>query len=80
LREVGMKFLLVVLCAGCGGGTALAPVDARAELNQQRAAVAIIARSDGGAVESLAGAIYCSAGGTLRRAGAPQMDAGVACP
>jgi hypothetical protein len=64
----------------CSSGTRLSPVDARAELNQQRAAVAMLSHVDGGPAAALAEAVYCSAGGTLRRAGAPQMDAGVPCP
>lgn len=88
-----MKLLLLVMAlAGCGGGTSLEPVSARAELNQQRAAEAIIAHLQGldaggcvtpkdlGAVESLAEAVYCSAGGNLQRASQPHEDAGVSCP
>ena len=83
-----MKLLFLVMAlAGCGGGTSLEPVSARAELNQQRAALAIIARVDGqcsdagaGALQSLAEAIYCSAGGNLGRAKLPSEDAGISCP
>jgi hypothetical protein len=77
------RHLLLALLAGCGGGTSLAPVDARAEQNQQRAALAQLAHlegADAGAVKSLAESIYCSAGGTLRRAGEPTVDASVPCP
>jgi hypothetical protein len=69
-----------LLALGCGGGgTRLTALDARAELNQQRAAFALIQRIDGGAGTSLAEAIYCSARGTLVRAGAPTMDGGIPC-
>lgn len=74
----------LALCA-CGGGTSLAPVDSRAERNQQRAAEAISTHaqaqcSSPGNIISLSETIYCSAGGTLQRAGAPSEDAGIPCP
>jgi hypothetical protein len=77
--------LLVVLAnCGCGGAsTSLAPIDVRAQQNQQRAALAILAHTagtDAGAIESLAESVYCGAGGTLRRAGQSTIDAGVPCP
>ena len=78
--EVVTLVVVAVLC-GCADSTSLTPLDVRAELNQQRAALAIIARAgDAGAIESLAESVYCGAGGTLRRAGEPSLDAGVPCP
>jgi hypothetical protein len=76
-------WVLSIVLIGCGSGTSLAPVDVRAQQNQQRAALAILARAagtDAGAIESLAESIYCGAGGTLRRAGQSPLDAGVPCP
>jgi hypothetical protein len=79
-----IRVLLLVVLANCGCGgasTSLAPIDVRAQQNQQRAALAILAHvADAGAIESLAESIYCGAGGTLRRASQPTVDAGVPCP
>lgn len=84
--------LLSLVLAGCGGGTSLAPIDVRAQTNQQKAAEAQIAHLDGvadggcltaqdlGAIESLAEAVYCGAGGTLKRAGQASEEAGISCP
>lgn len=77
LRTLGALLSLFVLGA-CG--THLNSVDTRALLNEQRAAKNIEMRTDAGAVVSLAEAIYCSAGGTLRRAGKPSDDGGIPCP
>jgi hypothetical protein len=67
----------------CSETTSLAPLDVRAQQNQQRAALAILAHlkgTDAGAIESLAESIYCGAGGILRRAGDSAIDAGIPCP
>jgi hypothetical protein len=77
--------LLLGGTGACGGGTSLAPVDSRAERNQQRAAEAISTHAQAqctspGNIVSLSESIYCSAGGTLQRAGAPSEDAGIPCP
>jgi hypothetical protein len=74
---------VLVFADGCSTSTSLAPIDVRAQQNQQRAALAILARTagtDAGAIESLAESVYCGAGGTLRRAGQSTIDAGVPCP
>src|SRR5271157_2318594 len=73
---VGLLALVLVACVGlfgCGG-THLEAVDQRALLNEQKASKAIIVRSDSGAIQSLAEVIFCSAGATLHRAGAPSED------
>lgn len=62
-------------------GTHLSAVDQRALQNEQFAAKAITARATDGAIVSLAEAVFCSAGGTLKRAGKPSAaDAGIPCP
>jgi hypothetical protein len=91
-----MRFTLltiVLLLMACGGSTSLAPIDLRAQTNQQKAAEAQISHLQGvpdggclsagdlGAIESLAEAIYCGAGGTIQRAGLTSTeDAGITCP
>jgi hypothetical protein len=81
---IAVLIVVLVLASGCGGAsTSLAPIDVRAQQNQQRAALAILAHTagtDAGAIESLAESVYCGAGGTLRRAGQSTIDAGVPCP
>ena len=75
----GFALGILIAVAACAS-TRLEAVDARAVLDQQYAAQAILTRVDGGPVASLAEAIYCSAGGTLHRAGLPSADGGVPCP
>jgi hypothetical protein len=80
MQKIRIVTLVGVLVSGACGGPYLQLVDTRAEINQERAALAILQRTDGGAISSLAEAIYCSARGTLLRGGIPCMDAGVPCP
>ncbi len=78
MRRWFVGVTVVGLSAACG--TRLSALDARAVRDQQRAAEAILARTDGGVTGALAEAIYCDSAGVLRRAKAPAEDAGVTCP
>jgi hypothetical protein len=84
LRMRHLSRIVLILLAGCGG-THLEAIDVRAETNQQAAAAAIETRAqtqcqDPGGIQSLAESIWCSAGGTLQRAGQPAVEGGVPCP
>jgi hypothetical protein len=79
-HSMWMTAVVAALAAACTSGTHLAPVSARAELNQQRAAVVLLTYLDGGPPASLAETIYCSARANSMRAGTETMDASIPCP
>lgn len=94
MAHVSLRFLFIhalavvlalapFIATACGStNTFLAPVDARAVRNQQRAVEFLLLDlpPDAGQARQWAETIYCGAGGTLQRAGLPREDAGIACP